>query len=151
MSIRLSLALASSLSALAGCGDGSVPSAPSPAVGGIEVTFRVDPRIARGTYLGDRWISPPYLRVGEGEQVTVEARAYVLDSAGRPTTIAPAWRSSDPGMVTVAPATGNEVNITVKRAGESRLQIASPGASTDLAIRAAYPNGVIQVEISRIQ
>jgi len=151
MSIRLTLALAAWCSVLAGCGDGSAPSAPSPALGGIEVTFKVDPRIARGLYMGDRWISPPYLRVGEGEQVTVEARAYVLDAAGGPTTIAPTWRSFDPGMVTVTPATGNEVSITVKRGGESRLQIAGPGASTELVIRAAYPNGVIQVEISLVQ
>jgi len=118
-------------------------------LGRIEVSFKVDPRIARGTYLGDRWISPPYVRVGEGQQVTVDARAYVLDAAGEPTTIAPTWRSFDPGMVTVTPATGNEVGITVKRGGESRLQIAGPGASTELVIRAAYPNGVIQVEISQ--
>jgi hypothetical protein len=117
----------------------------------IEVSFKVDPRIARGTYLGDRWIPPPYLRVGEGEQVTVEARAYAHDAAGQPTTIAPTWRSSDLGMMTVAPATGNEVNITVKRAGESRLQITCPGAALELVIRAAYPNGVIQVEISQLR
>jgi len=59
MSIRLTLALAAWCSVLAGCGDGSAPSAPSPALGGIEVTFKVDPRIARGLYMGDRWISPP--------------------------------------------------------------------------------------------
>ena len=147
MSIRLILVLAAAFSAVAGCGDAAVPSAPSPALSGVDVSFMVDPRIARGVYLGDRWISPPYLRVGEGEQVTVEARAYLLDAAGRPTTIAPAWRVSDPGMVTISPDTGNEVQITVRRAGESRLDITGPAIAKGLIIRAAYPYGVIQVEI----
>jgi len=151
MSMRLILALAACFSVFAGCGDASGPSTPSPALSGIDVSFKVDPRIARGTYLGDRWIRAPYLRVGEGEQVTVEARAYVLDAAGQPTTIAPAWRSLDPGMVTITPATGNEVSITVKRGGESRVQVTGTGVSTELVIRASYPNGVIQVEISQLQ
>jgi len=111
--------------------------------------FKVDPRIARGLYLGDRWIPPPYLRVGEGDQVTVEARAHVLDAAGVATTIAPAWRSFDPGMVTVTPDTGNEVEITVRRAGDTRLDVTGPGVVRRLAISAAYPNGVIQVQISQ--
>ena len=155
MTTRAILVLAVTLSALAGCGDVTAPSTPppagsgipSPAAGGIEVLFKVDPRIARALYLGDRWVAPPYLRVGEGEQVTVEARAIVLDAAGRPTAMAPAWQPSDLGMVTVAPATGNEVNVTVKRAGESRLVIAVPGVSQELTVRATYPRGVIQVEI----
>ena len=109
----------------------------------------VDPRIARGLFLGDRWISPPYLRVGEGEQVTVEARAYALDAGGQRTTISPAWRSADPGMFTVTPTEGNEVSITVTRAGESSLHIMCPGVSRELVIRAEYRDGVIQVQISQ--
>jgi hypothetical protein len=115
------------------------------------VTFMVDPRIARGAYMGDRWIPPPYLRVGESDQVTIEARAYALDAAGQTTTIEPAWTSTDPGLVTVTPTRGNEVGITVKRAGESRLRITVPGVSRELVIKAAYPNGVIQVEITQAQ
>jgi hypothetical protein len=152
--MRLSLALAASLAGPAGCGaqEGPAPVAgPSPTLSGVDVTFRLDPRISRGIYLGDRWLSPPYLRVGEGEQVTVEARAYALDAAGQPTTIAPTWTPTDPGMVTVTPARGNEVGITVKRGGESRLRITVPGVSMDLIIKATYPNGVIQVEISQAQ
>jgi hypothetical protein len=96
-------------------GEGAAPVAgPSPTLTGIDVTFMLDPRISRGIYLGDRWLSPPYLRVGEGEPVTVEARAYALDAAGQPTTIAPTWTPTDPGMVTVTPARGNEVGITVR-------------------------------------
>lgn len=98
--------------------------------------------------MGDRWIPPPYLRVGEGPQVVVEAKVYVLDAAGRPTPTAPAWQSFDRGMVTVTPGTGNEVELTVNRAGQTRLGISGAGASRRLVIRAGYPNGVIQVEIS---
>jgi hypothetical protein len=51
-------------------------------------------------------------------------------------------------MVTVTPPVGNEVEITVKRGGDSRLRISGSGVSLDLIVRATYPNGVIQVEIS---
>jgi FKBP-type peptidyl-prolyl cis-trans isomerase FklB len=72
----------------------------------IKMSFKLDPRLTRGRYMGDRWVSPPtYTGVRqEGKEYAVEARAEGLDAKGRPMRISPEWIPSDPGMVTVSPA-----------------------------------------------
>lgn len=136
-----------SQTAFAGCGGETT--APSPALKDIDVKFQLDPRVTRGVYLGDLWVSVPYVRVGEGDQVIINARAYALDSTGRKTTVSPEWIPSDRWMVSVNPSVGNEVSITVKREGESRLRIVCADLSEELIIKAKYRLGVIQVEISQ--
>ena len=116
----------------------------------IKVSFKLDPRVTRGMYMGDRWISPPtYIAVQDAKELTVEARSEVLDAKGKLTDINPAWTPSDPEMVTVSPSQGNEVKITVKRTGESTLKLASPGVSKELFIKAMDKGNGIQVEISQ--
>ncbi len=45
----------------------------------IHVSFKLDPGLTRGTYMGERWISPPsYDSVQTGGTYTVEVRARVL-------------------------------------------------------------------------
>ncbi len=116
----------------------------------IKISFKMDPRVTRGMYMGDRWISPPtYIMVGEGQVCTVEARAEVLNAEGKPMDINLSWTPTDPEMVTVAPASGKEVKITVKRAGESILKVASPGGSKELAIVATNQGDALRVDISQ--
>jgi hypothetical protein len=116
--------------------------------GSIKLLFKMDPRVTRSMYMGERWISPTkYVRVGESKECTVETRYEVFDTTGKKIDISPEWISTDPEMVTVKPVKGNEVNITVKRAGESKLKVSSYGVSKELIIKAEDRGDIIQVEI----
>lgn len=116
----------------------------------ITISFKLDPRLTRGLYMGDRWVSPPtYTSVGEGKELTVDASVRGLDAKRRPKNIRPTWVPSDPDMVTVTPVQGNQVLITVKRAGESSLMVTYGGAVKNLGIKAVRQNGVLRVDISQ--
>jgi FKBP-type peptidyl-prolyl cis-trans isomerase len=125
--------------------------APAAAVPGITLSFKLDPRLTKGLYMGDRWVSLPYSQVGERNQVTIEARAEGVDDKGKPTSISPKWIAADPEMVTVTPNQGNAVRITALRPGESGLQVTSGGSSRELTIKAAYKGDALVVEISEKQ
>ena len=123
-------------------------SLPVEPLAGINVSFKLDPRLTQSLYMGERWVSPPtYSGVQEG-YYTLEARVQGRDIKGRPMQISPEWIPADPEMVTVSPSQGNQVQITVKRAGESSLKVVSEEVSKTLSIKATYPNNsAIQVEI----
>jgi hypothetical protein len=126
------------------------PPVASTALTDIKVAFKLDSRLTRGMYMGDRWVSPPtFTQVGEGKEVTVEATAQGLDATGKPVKISPEWTPEDSGMVTVTPGQGDAVRITVQRAGQSQLKVVSSGVSTELQIKATYQGDTIQVEISQ--
>lgn len=117
-------------------------------VSAIEVAFKLDPRLTKGLYMGERWVSPPTYTTTLD---TVEARVAGVGPKGSLGNISAKWIPSDPGMVTISPAEGNEVKISVKRAGESRVQVTSGGISKELSIKAANQNNVMQVEIAQAQ
>jgi FKBP-type peptidyl-prolyl cis-trans isomerase len=118
----------------------------------IKVSFKVDPRLTQGVYMGERWVSPPtYVQVGEGKECTVGARAEVIDAEGKRVDISPEWIPADAEMVSVSPGQGKEVHITVRRAGQSSLKVASQGISRELIIKATYENNATKVEISPVQ
>jgi hypothetical protein len=111
----------------------------------LKVSFKLDPSLTRGMYMGDRWVSPPtYTTSQPGKTSTIEARVESLDKG-----ISPTWTPSNPKMVKVTPQQGQEVIITVLRAGQSSLNVASQGASRTLSIKAAYEGDEIRVEISQ--
>jgi hypothetical protein len=117
----------------------------------IKVSFKLDPRLTKGLYMGDRWVSPPsYTRIGEGSECTVEARAYGLEAKRRPMNISPKWIPADPDMLTVTPSQGNEVKIIVKRAGQTSLDVVSQGVRKTLSVKAAvYLGTALSVEIKQ--
>jgi hypothetical protein len=117
----------------------------------IDVSFKLDPRLTRGLYMGDRWISPPrYMAVQDGNELTVEARAEARAHA-HAVNIEPQWTASEPDMVTTSPSQGRHVKITVRRVGQSTLTVATPGFSREFSIKATTTNDgrSLQVEISR--
>ncbi len=118
------------------------------AVAKIQVSFKLDPRLAGPTYGGDRWVSPPTY-TGASAQNTVEAMARAVDAGGRPTKASVEWTSSDPDMVTASPPRGEQVKITVRRAGKSSLTVVSGGASRNLTVEAAQTKGVWHLSISQ--
>lgn len=130
----------------------AVPAAVSrpAALADISVSFKLDPRLTRGLYMGERWGSPAtYSGVQEGV-FTVDARVQGLDVKGQPVDISPKWIPEDPKMVTVSPSQGNAVQITVLRAGRTSLKVTSQGFSKILYIKAApYQGRAILAEISQ--
>jgi hypothetical protein len=130
-------------------GEGAAPRVAT--ISDLAVSFKLDPRLTRSLYMGDRWVSPPtYMGAQEGNAFTVEARVHGLNNGER-MSISPQWLPSDPEMVAVSPGRGSEVTISVRRAGESTVNIAGPGFSKALAIKAIRTNDgkVLQVEISQ--
>jgi hypothetical protein len=116
----------------------------------IVVSYKLDPRLATGTYGSfDRWVSPPtYTQVGDAKMCKVTARARGLDAGGAPTAVHPKWTASDEHMVSITPTEGSDVTLLVQRPGASRVHVTSEGLSKDLEIKAAYQNSVLQVEIT---
>ncbi|MDP2997120.1 MAG: FKBP-type peptidyl-prolyl cis-trans isomerase [Bryobacterales bacterium] len=145
--IGLILALIAGTLAAQGAGDRAGPAA---ALDNIEISLKVDPRLTKGLYMGDRWVSAPTY-IGTAGQDNVDARVQGVYAGGKKTAISPQWIPSDPEMVTVSPGQGSEVKITVKRAGESRLEVKAGGVSKELAIKAAYKGESIQVEIAQLE
>lgn len=117
----------------------------------IKVSFRLDPRITQGLYMGERWVSPPtFTMVQEGKTCTIDAQTSGVVSKGkRKKMVSPRWVPSDPGMVTVSPGVGNRVKITVLREGDSTLRVALPTASKVLSVKAAYQDNAIRVDITQ--
>jgi hypothetical protein len=129
-------------------------SAASPAVGalaGIKVSFKLDPLLTQSLYMGDRWVSPPKYSsiLQKGKELTVEARVQGVDTRGRPLAIHPQWVPADPQILTVSPAQGDHVKITVKRAGQTSLQVTADGITRQLLITATGNDTAMRVEISQ--
>lgn len=125
---------------------GAAPPAPAVAVTDIQLSFKRDPRIVDPTRNPQQWVPGPRY-AGATAQDTVEVRAKGVDPAGKSAKISPQWIPSDPEMVTVSPSQGDDVKITVHRAGESKLKIIYQGLSKELEIRAKYANKFMLFEI----
>ena len=114
---------------------------------GIQVSFKLDPRLSGPTYGGEHWVSPPVYS-GISAQDTVEVRVEGIGPEGQSVRISPRWTPSDPEMVTVTPEEGSLVKIRVKRAGESSVQVAASGVSRKLSIKVESRNNALQVSIT---
>jgi hypothetical protein len=115
----------------------------------IQVSFKLDPRLTRSLYMGDRWVSPPtYQHATQvGDTSTLEARSHVLDAKGMPMAASPTWAPTDPEMMEVSPSRGNQVRITVRRAGQSRLKLTYGGVSKELTVKAVHEAGTWRVDV----
>lgn len=121
------------------------PDVPQPPTGTatIAVAFMLDPRLQGGTYGGEVWVSPATYQGIVGQNV-VETQAHGIDGTGALTDAIPEWIASDPGMVSVSPARGTRVTITVTRTGESTLTVSAGAMSKDLLVRATSQGGVVE-------
>jgi hypothetical protein len=144
------VAVALSLAAPMPSSAGSPPSRPGGLLVGIDVSLKVDPRITRGLYMGDRWVAPTrYSRTQDGKKLVVEARAFGVDGRRSLVRIDARWISADPKIVTVSPAKGDEVTLTVHRAGQTTVTVSHGSFSRKLAVRALVERGTLRVDISR--
>ena len=131
-------------------GGAGKPAPTAAAMTGLEVSFKLDPRLTRSLYMGDRWVSPAkFSAPPQGKTSTVEANAKGIDSAGRRIDIDAKWIPGDPEMIEVTKSRGRDVKITVKRAGESKLKVVAQGITKELAIRASEKGEAIAVEIAQ--
>lgn len=125
--------------------------APGAAAGGpqaVHVSFKLDPRLAGPTYGGERWVAPPRY-TGATDQRTVEARAVAVDAQGRPLRSTLTWSSSDPELVSIAPAEGAQVRLSVHRAGRGQVTVRAGEAIEVLHVSAARVAGAWQVSVTR--
>ena len=149
---RLIAAVALILVLLPGLQQTSPEAAPVGELSRITVSFKLDQRLSGPTYGGPRWVSPPTLSFAQGgAQLTVEAKTQGIGADGHPMDISAEWTPADPEMVTVTRGQKNEVTITVKREGESKLKLVAQGVAKELSIKAKpIANGSgMQVEISQ--
>lgn len=120
------------------------------AVGEIEMSFKLDPRLTRSLYMGDRWVSPSRFTVpprGKTSTVTASARGVLTD--GRRVEIDPEWIPADSDMVEIAKGRGGTVDVTVKRPGETRITVAFEGIEKAVLVKASERGGALVVELSQ--
>lgn len=117
----------------------------------IKISFKLDPRLTRGVYMGERWVSPPeYIRVQErGKELKVEARAFGVDTRGRQSLISPEWKSANDSVIRVTPADGQSVEIVVLREGVSKVRVIFGDESKELDIKAVRHLGALRVDITQ--
>jgi FKBP-type peptidyl-prolyl cis-trans isomerase len=134
---------------VAQCSQEAAPRAPAAGVVEIQLSFKRDPRMVDPTRGIGPWVSGSKYG-GATAQDTVEVRAAGVDAAGKPAKISPEWTPSDLEMVTVTPTQGDDVKITVHRAGESKLRITYQALSTELMVKAKYVGKFMSFEITQL-
>lgn len=146
LKVPMLVVLAAAVAASARAADPAVPSLTD-----IRVLFKLDAQLSGPTYGGERWLSPPTFTAGAqaGTVGSVDVKVRGVDARGKAVKIVPEWTAADPGMVTVRPGPKEEFRITVTRAGESKLTVASQGFSKELVVKAKQLGSTIQVEISQ--
>lgn len=121
------------------------PALPEPR---LSVTYRLDPRVTRGLYLGERWVSPPEFRfVQPGSEYVVVARLQQIDPYGDRTDLNGQWAASDPEMVAISRDAPGQVTLVVRRPGESRVTVTSGTESKVLHIHARQTPEAMDVSI----
>jgi FKBP-type peptidyl-prolyl cis-trans isomerase FklB len=125
----------------------TAPPASTASVDRIELSFKRDPRMIDPFRGIGPWVTGSNY-TGATAQDTVEVKAESVNAAGKPAKINPEWSASDAEMVTVSPSQGDDVKITVHRAGESKLKVTYQGLSKELVVRAQYVGKFILFEIA---
>jgi hypothetical protein len=115
----------------------------------LTVSFKLDPRLTRSLYMGDRWVSPAvYTRVGDADKVDVEAKATGIDRRGQPVAVEAEWLAADPELVAVKPGPAGEATLVVQREGRTTVEVKARGVSRTLSVTATRKNNAIQVDIT---
>jgi hypothetical protein len=131
--------------------ENAAPKAP-PAVdtSGLKVYFLLDPRITRGMYMGDHWVSPPsFTRVFERGESSLPAKAMGLDAAGAWVEVGPSWTAADDSVIKISPSVGHQVEITAIKAGKTKLTVILGKASRTLDVETVFEGGVWKITASQ--
>ncbi len=119
------------------------------ALSDILVSYRLDPWLISGNYVGGLWASPAVFGpVNQGGTTfTVQTRAEGLDAQGQVVPINAEWVPVDPGVTTVWPVQASEVTLTVNHPGRSVVQVTSQGVTKELTILATPAFGGIATTV----
>ena len=117
---------------------------------GLTVSFKVDPRVTKSLYMGERWVSnSSYSRVQDGKSaLVVEVRAHGRDAGGKSVPLRPTWTPADANIVTVSPREGHEVKLTILHPGRTSVEVAYGGRAKKLTVNAVEERGLLRVDIS---
>ena len=121
----------------------------SASITNIKISFKMNPSVTRGMYMGDRWLSPPYYNVEEGKEISVEALAQGLDAQGKLIEISPTWKAGDPAMIKISLDKGQKVTLTIIKEGKSNLRVSFGDISRELLVKAWHKDNAMHVEISQ--
>ena len=145
--LALAVVLSFGVSLIAESSQTGAHPATTSAVTGIQLSFKRDPRMVDPFRGIGPWVTGSSY-TGATAQDTVEVRAEGVGPAGKPAKISPEWSASDPEMVTVSPSQGDDVKITVHKAGESKLKVSYQGVSKELVVKAKYVGKFMLFEIA---
>jgi hypothetical protein len=126
------------------------PNAAAPAA--IQVSFKLDPRLTKSLYMGERW-APAATYTSAS---TSDPRAITLEARARSTVVpaakfSPTWTASNPEVVAISPAQGAEVTLSVRRAGESTVTVKHGSASSTFAVKTVGDGDRWRVDVSAVQ
>lgn len=132
-------------------GCGVIGTANGSAPRGIKVSFKLDPRVTKSLYMGERWVSPSsYSAPTQGKETVIDAKAEAVDASGEAiAALSPTWTAKDGSMVSVTPAEGSQVQIRVRQAGESEVRVQAKGLSKTLRVKAVTQGEVLRVTITQ--
>ena len=125
----------------------ATPTMPEPRV---VVSFRMDPAVMRGHYLGDRWVSPETFAFAQpGKAYVVQAKVQTLEPDGTRTDLGGAWTTPDPGMISIARGADGVATITVRQAGEGAIVATAAGVEKRMRVRATQHPDAMEVAITQ--
>lgn len=134
---------ADSQASLSGNTSGATTQAPR-----MVVTFRLDPAVTRGLYLGDRWVSPPTFHFAQpGNQYVFQAKLQSIDARDDRVDLSGDWSTDDPEMIAIERHDHGAVTIVVRRAGEGRLFVSAGGTRKVLQVQARQTEDAMDVRI----
>ena len=112
------------------------------------VTFRLDPAVTRGLYLGDRWVSPSTFHFAQpGTQYVVQAKLQSVDAQDDRVDLSADWSTDDPEMIAIERHDHGAVTIVIRRAGEGRLFVSAGGTRKVLQVNARQTEDAMDVRI----
>jgi hypothetical protein len=127
----------------------------------IAVSYQLDPRLTRASYMGSRWVSPPtYVRVGGGEEgVQIEMAVSGLSGSGVDVEIRPEIESSDPDLLSAsrsdrttagASPQANHYTARMRGPGTASLRLSSGGRTRVLEfVGEKTRSGGLQVSVTQ--
>lgn len=114
------------------------------------VSFRLDPSVTRGLFLGDRWVSPPVFHFAQpGKQYVVQAKLQSVDAQDQYTDLNGNWSTDDPEMIAITRHELGDATVVVRRAGEARVFVAAGGETKALRVKALATADAMDVSISQ--
>ncbi|MUV14962.1 hypothetical protein [Noviluteimonas gilva] len=110
------------------------------------VAFKIDPDLMRGSFLGERWVSPPTFAFAQpGKQYTTHAKLQTVNDDGTRTDLSGDWSTSDPNMIAISHDQAGQVTIVVREPGEGQLVAAAGGQRKVLQVRATRTDDAMEV------